>query len=178
MGKVDRRQREIQIARMLEEGHSVAAIMEATGASRRTVFRRKSARMESLVGESAAGLEALGDASTGPDSGSLIDRAFGAGMTRVEIAEYLGCPPNQVQAGVSARELALEGAVQAMVRLRTEKPVHWRLDREKRRRLEMQDMKERPIPYEIMTRFIEQVIHHQTRIMIDSDCQQWPSWAG
>ena len=179
--KAIKKQRDADIARMLADGHAVPVIAKETGATERTIYRRKAAMRKDAgdaavmevqpgIGQPASAIPAA------LTKERLIGMAYAVGLSRAEIAAGLGIEEADVDIDVTAQETALSGRVQALARLRAEKPDKWLLLMERREAEERRQAESKAIPFERFRDWMGHIIAHQQAILTEDDMRQWVSW--
>ena len=123
MGFMKKAQRVVDM--LLEEGRSVATIVEATGLSRRAVYYAKARRRRALSDAAEAEVTADIPAPAEELGEALVERAHAAGLSKAEIAAILEVDEASIVVDASAQERYLLERLKALKRLAAEKPDKW-----------------------------------------------------
>ena len=177
-----RKKQQARIAEMLEAGHSVATIAEATGATERTVYRHKSARRK-LAGDTAV-QEAMTavdfQEAPSPDEPVTRERLIGwgysFGLSKAEIADELGLDVGEVVITDTAREQAFRLKMQALARLAKEKPDKFLAMMEKRDEAARKERMGKKVDPEEVGAFVEDISNHLAALLTDDDFMDWIRW--
>ena len=182
-----RKKQQARIAEMLETGHSVAAIAEATGATERTVYRHKSARLkqagDAAVREAIAAVD-FQEAPALPDASArqpvtrerLIGWGYSFGLSKAEIADELGMDVAEVAIDEAAREQAYTRRVQALARMASEKPDKWMAIQERRDEAERKERMDKKVDADEVGALVEDISNHLAALFNEDDFMDWIRW--
>ena len=195
-GKEARKDRDARIAAMLADGAPVDVIVEETGASRATVFRRLASLQEwpNPTALDEPPTESPADPPTPQrppvavdDPVAVATLAYLAGVSLLGIATAYGLDNYGLDADapdfgltgvdISRRRLErLAAKADALERMRLHRPAQWSrqvLEAETEERKAALDSR---LPREIWLAFFSDVTSHQSNILTAHDFQSWIEW--
>ena len=184
---------------MLAEGTPVDAIMEATGASRATVFRRQAALRDSPIpaplapAEDGPAEDGDGPPVAAPDPVDVGDpvavatAAFIAGIGPLALANALGIDADALDAdaadfgllgaSISRRRLQrLAARSDALDRMRRQRPAQWADWVAEQDAAERKAALDTRLPRDTWTAFFSALVAHQATILTERDMQDWILW--
>ena len=184
---------------MLAEGEPVDVIIEETGASRSTVFRRQAALRDSPIPAPwTPADDGPADDGDGPpvkrrdpvdvgDPIAVATAAYLAGISPVAIATALGINGYDLDAdaadfglkgaGISRRRLErLAARSDALERMQRQRPAQWASWVAEQDAAERKEALDSRLPRETWTAFFSDLVAHQSTILTERDMQDWIRW--
>ena len=191
-----RRNRDSRIVAMLADGLPVDVIVEETGASRATIFRR---RAVAVAGDRAAPVEAAGPAVNSAPPVAPVEAvpvggpvetataAYLAGLSPLAIAAALGVDAYALDVdrpdfglsdvAISRRRLErLAARADTLERMRRSRPAQWAAwvahqdDAERAAALDSR------LRRETWVEFFREIVSHQSLLLIERDFRDWIEW--